>query len=854
MLQAPATQGPGTLAPGTQDFSQTMFLEDSTLMDGGADEAAGDTTQVDIEDRSLLGQAMRLLVADTWDSEAEEATKRAPPDLVMLESAWCGLEEAFDAKAAIDIGKASSGLDAEESFVVDRMDTKADELRQRFDSKAQASTFKPEDAEKYRNKSFEIMDSAHHTRQRNARAKKVRLASYHRKMQGKKESIRRALGPQHHELAAASFVPDSNSLEDLSSADAMRMVADSTWTVLRAVEVVALRPMRGNQNLQAWGTNKENAVKLSARQDARLLHEACGAVTVSLTTSIEALLAKLKQEAENTPAPEKDLENVARGDEGLNKEQRREKLMFEGQQEVEWERKISAKVKIEVKRATKYGASVLEKVEVVLRRRFQRRYNRYRTETLTALSSLSRAVADAETALDIAWQNQQDKAAGEAQELEQQRRSVHGQHRLLIGAAMIIKEEKARMAKAYQASDVKQKQKLMKKSLKRVHGLHNTIRTMEVVPDLKQNHSVLLYSLRMLEARLNSEVPASNLVSNEVEEATFDETLADSPQLQEVDIAFEETLAKELTALNAKHYSRGKRVVAKMAQELITSVSNDHGAAIPKTREGLDLTLQACTLADFAAEAIRPLATLAQEISPEAIRHVEVVNSPGDASTLRPKHKWLHSAVQNTVDVLTDMRKLLRQSPPAVTVRWRDIGWEGALEATEQQWQVFFDAHPLGEAGPDTPREDNDPSSPQSNNLSPTRNEQDGGAKQELRNALMEDDIAPTPSRAKPKAPKLGGPPAPGRAPPQANLDRLLPGKAAVPRANVGTTSPNGAKKKPGAGKKEEMKAMLAQLDQMGKKMDAAMGKTDDITTQVSSAALNAAPPPPVAAKARNKK
>merc|ERR1719424_587986 len=93
---------------------------------------------------------------------------------------------------------------------------------------------------------------------------------------------------------------------------------------------------------------------------------------------------------------------------------------------------------------------------------------------------------------------------------------------------MIIREEKGRMNEAYQASTPAEKQKKMSKSLRKIRRLHNDIRDMDVIPELKQNHSVLLYSLRMLEARLNSECPNEN---SEFEEGTLDEFLGEANQL-----------------------------------------------------------------------------------------------------------------------------------------------------------------------------------------------------------------------------------------------------------------------------------------------------------------------------------
>merc|ERR1719326_2400056 len=120
------------------------------------------------------------------------------------------------------------------------------------------------------------------------------------------------------------------------------------------------------------------------------------------------------------------------------------------------------------------------------------------------------------------------------------------------------------MAQAYMASTPQIKQKAMKKCLKRVRRLNNEIKEMEVNSDLKQNHSVLLYSLRMLEARLVAEQPPTN--SNEVlvEQGSLEEFLGDAGHLVDVDRQFEEQLAKDLTALQERHDIDTRKKVARL--------------------------------------------------------------------------------------------------------------------------------------------------------------------------------------------------------------------------------------------------------------------------------------------------
>merc|ERR1712066_774164 len=105
-------------------------------------------------------------------------------------------------------------------------------------------------------------------------------------MKCRKEVFQTALGPQHHELVAACFFPDAAAMADISACEAVREVSDTTWSVLRMVQVVALRPIRNTRkpedNSLAWGT-MAGLPRQSARQNARLLHQACESAAASLS-------------------------------------------------------------------------------------------------------------------------------------------------------------------------------------------------------------------------------------------------------------------------------------------------------------------------------------------------------------------------------------------------------------------------------------------------------------------------------------------------------------------------------------------------------------------------------------------
>jgi len=648
--------------------------------------------------------------------------------------------------------------------------------------------------------------------------------------------IHRAMGPKHNEILSACFIPDAEAIRDLPACDAVREVSDATWSVLRLVQVVALRPMHHHHDHHfAWGgqTGEGINTKRSARHDAQILQSSCESVVSSLTSCLEALSSKLTREAKSTPAPDKEIESVAKGEAGLTKEQKRDKAMFEGQQEFSIERKITAKVEHQIKKGRERTQDVLQKVDRVLRRRWHRKYKKRRAETLNSLAKLSSAVAQAEVHLDDIWREQQVKADEAAAELEIERRRVHAQTRLLLIAQMIIREEKGRMNKAYQASSPAEKQKLMKKSLRKIRRLHNDVREMDVISELKQNHSVLLYSLRMLETRLNSECP--NNTESMLEGGNLEELLHSTKQLEQIDNSFEQQLDAELAKLHGDFDRRGGRRVAEAAQTCVKNIEKEHGAAVMEAREAIDVTLQARTLADFACATLPMFTTLASELLPEAARHLEVENNLGDASTFRPSHKRFQKAVQHTVGLLKSLIEQLRKHPPTIAVLWHDADWEEALKSAQEQWEGFCDAHPPEEVQPDTPREEEaevlSPTSP----LSPKVPDVESFAAQELRNALLEDDFDfPAPiehgnvgldSKVKPPRiaqSKKGGPPSANAATPKAKAKAKATGVEA---------------------KREQMRAMLGKLDELGQDMDRAMGKTSKIAKQASGAQLEGPPP-----------
>merc|ERR1711920_165922 len=94
------------------------------------------------------------------------------------------------------------------------------------------------------------------------------------------------------------------------------------------------------------------------------------------------------------------------------------------------------------------------------------------------------------------------------------------------------------------ASEPKKRKKLMLSSLKRVRRLNADMKAFPVLNELKQNHSVLLYSLRMLEARLQSECPESK--ATEIHEGPLDESPEMQQQLRDAEKAFEDQLAADV--------------------------------------------------------------------------------------------------------------------------------------------------------------------------------------------------------------------------------------------------------------------------------------------------------------------
>lgn len=786
---------------------------------------------------SLLRDALRVVVPDTWDSEAEHKMGR-PPNVTHLANAWGNIDKAYDAAAAKEIRQFDTQIADHTEKACASIETKCRSLEKKLEMKARACEAKLDTAcaQKTRSMCREVVIAAETAKENSRKGHEAKLDLKKHKVSAEKKALQCALGSGSGGIVPAVFLPQVDDLKYLAPADAVAEVLDGAKRLFNAVEVVVLRPPEATatDGAQAWGQQRQTKSKAGVE-----LGPLTQAAARALAKSLEALTSKLHKEQECIKEPDDFLESIARGEENLTKQQKREKAMFDGQQDFNWESATQLRVKEQTSRQEHQRAAVLKRVQRILRRRWRRRRDRDRSQSLGVLASMTQAVQLAEDRMNAIWQEQQARADEEVQEVEKERRRMHSQTQELFSAAMIIKQEKARMTKAYDAETQAQRQKLMRKSLRRVKRLNQDMKDLEVVPDLKQKLSTLLYSLRMLEARLMSECPGCE---HEIEPGPLEPSSAHRKELEESDKAFQEHLAEDLAAIHNVHNSKARKAVTVVARELLKAAREKHEAVLNGTKAAIEESMRTAVLADSNAALVHPFAAISSKLAVEALRHEEVAKSDQQDSGFGPRTKRLAAAIGTTLEALKQMQQeLLARTPPVQSKPEQDdVEWEATLRVAEQRWQRFCEAHPDADREEveelQTPRQD------------PVH---EMCAAKGLKEALMLDDLEgfDTPNngahasrrdKSRKNFEKPAGPP-----PSKVTFTPKAMGKPpnGPPVGKVPGKSPKGSKASGKTADKENANKnateLLAQLDQLSKNMDTALGRTGTFA-QASSA-----PPPP---------
>jgi len=189
--------------------------------------------------------------------------------------------------------------------------------------------------------------------------------------------------------------------------------------------------------------------------------------------------------------------------------------------------------------------------------------------------------------------------------------------------------------------------------------------------------------------------------------------------------------------------------------------------------------------------------------------------------------------------------------------KYRDRDWEDAVNATEQQWRSFCDAHPLvaddddeptAAEGPQTPRVEEEVLSPTTASScgSPPNEPAEGRAQLELRQALELDDLENQSQAGVGASPKST---AGGRARPKTGRERAKAPSRPPPGGPSLKERRSMEQKKPEVPKSRKSRdnkatALLAQLDELSQTMDTALAKSKK-TAKASRPSGGAAPPAP---------
>lgn len=881
-----------------EDVERAKKEEDRKLKAGFA--ARGKVLDEEIEDdqdptvsgiSTLLREALRLLVPNTWDSEDEAKQGRKHPDVHRLAGCWSVLEEDLQAFTATEVQRADIQLQQNDESASAAIEAKARDLEAKLQQRAKAAEAKLDTvaAQRHRSLAWNVVNLAEAAKDKRRAGHRAKATLAKRRAKGRKEAVRRALGPDPSSAAGASIViPDAAAFSEMSPAEALSEIAEATRNCYRALQVVALRPpetvlegalpQRPDDNdtspaQAAWLSNTIGGSLNSGGSDttATNLVAASEAAMMSLRSSLQALRQRLQAQREEVTQVDPALDAVATDMDRLSKDQKREKIMFDSQQEYDWQRAIGNRVTEQARRRNAYNTDSLERVGKVLKRRWHRQRERDKARTMGQLLALLRSIDEAETNIERIRQEHLEKAAADADRLEEERRRMQEQTQVLLKAALVIRQEKLRMSQASATANLKDKRKLMLQSLRMIRRLNEDMKNFPVLAEFKQKHSVLLYSLRMLEARLKNECPGST--DADIHEGPIETTAEQELQLHESEEAFEEQLQSEIDALRINHRARSERAMAREAARCRQMVEAELLPGLIAARSALQAADDTATLPDLAVGLLRPLAVASARLGVEAFRQAMVVKGEGEPAAFGPRQKRLDGAIDATMKTLEEIQPLfatgqrLSVAPSAEMARNRD--WVSTLTKAEQRWSSFCKAHPNVHIDDehDTPRGEQkvnvtmiidtsfviddleeEMGTPRGM-VSPTTTGAKEGASNSrsmkkgaagglgAANTTLTNFRPGTSSGQKPSGPPPPPPPpskglqrppsAGGTGPPKGGLKPQLSGAWATPAG--GTTDSKGA-------------ALLAQLDELTKTMDDALGKSGPFSRKAGSASANAPP------------
>eukprot|EP00913_Durusdinium_trenchii_P009680 g9097.t1 len=263
-----------------------------------------------------------------------------------------------------------------------------------------------------------------------------------------------------------------------------------------------------------------------------------------------------------------------------------------------------------------------------------------------------------EAQLDRIRKEHLESAQEQAEELETERRRLQEQTRVLMGAALVVRQEKARINKAWYA-EPREKRALTFQSLKIIRRLHMDMINFPVTAEFKQKHSVLLYSLRMLEGRLRKDCPTAK--DSDIQEGPLEQTPELKQQLEEesfsttVDGDFEQQLAADLDELRAISRAKAQRAMVKEAAQRRRAAEEFLAPALKESSEAVLRAERAARRMEIAADLLRPVALLSSQLGAEAFRHEQLEKGNPEPASFAPKRKRQEASLAATLKVLKSL-------------------------------------------------------------------------------------------------------------------------------------------------------------------------------------------------------
>eukprot|EP00435_Cladocopium_sp_Y103_P020317 s1385_g4.t4 len=787
----------------------------------------------------LFREALRLVVPDSWDSEEEEKTGRKRPDVSKLASCWEILEKDFETILEGEFARIDEEFGLYMAADWNKIQAQEKDLKERIQVRAKEAESKldPGKAQELRAMALSIANEAETAKEHREAAKVARINLARRKVRARKEALRKSLGEEPTEAIGKELLkeqlPSAEVIKQLSAYEALAEVSATAASCFRALQVVALRPPEEI----ARTASKDAPISpvsfgwASEEQKEKDLVHATTEALPELHACLDVLRKRLQEEKDTAPEVNPKLRIIATDEDKMTKDDKREFIMFEGQQEYDWERQITLKMKEQMRKRDVHTKECLQRVTRALNRRWRRERDRDKARSLERIDALLKAMDATEAELDRIRKEHLQIAQEQVDELESERRRLQEQTRVLMGAALVVRQEKARINKAWYA-EPREKRALTFQSLKIIRRLHTDMINFPVTAEFKQKHSVLLYSLRMLEGRLRKDCPTAK--DTDVQEGPLEETPELKAQLDQVDAEFEEQLAADIDELRAVSRAKAQRAMAKEAAQRRLAAEEYLAPALKEAADAVLRSERAARRTEIAEDLLRPVAVLSSQLGAEAFRHEQLHKGNCEPASFGPKRKRQEASLGKTLEVVENLLTQLdaeevKKIAAAPSTLGKEPEWEEALEKASRRWKLFCAEHPATvPEEQETPRGDKTFSAQTSIASTLALDSLDG----------LEDEVEEAPKKLPPPPPARkqapNRPPSAGSSRPPAPVAKPSAKPAAQPGANP---QASGQSTKKGA-------ALLEKLDELSATMDRTLGKNSALKSTTQSVGGRSLKPP----------